>query len=399
MQQDLFGIANGQQQKKGLIISRQHKETLSKKQKEFNRLVKRIEQLRNELNQTAAMLDEGLKYYSNHIHPLELRLVALRTTGVKIFFSFYKDKKLLPKDDKKTLKEIILTGLEEIFSLSPQEPDDEIKAIFKTLNGQSFDDLKKEQFDLAKGEMEEMFEQMGVDVNFDGFNENMSEEEVARKMKEIHDNLKQQAEENEEKNASRKKTKKQQEREEREKQVEAARKKNIGTIYKQLAKIFHPDLETDDLLKLQKEELMKQLTVAYENNDLHTLLRLEMDWLKKEENNTDQLSDDKLGIYNEALREQVAEAEMEIDKLINHPRYMDLQRFEPDLLEISVKKLAREKEHLKETVMSLEEGEADLKSKDALKYVKMLIQSCKRQVNAFTDEWDSVLEELMKMRR
>ena len=42
------------------------------------------------------------------------------------------------------------------------------------------------------------------------------------------------------------------------------------------------DLEPDEELKAGKEELMKQLTVAYENNDHHALLRLELEWLQKE---------------------------------------------------------------------------------------------------------------------
>lgn len=121
-----------------------------------------------------------------------------------------------------------------------------------------------------------------------------------------------------------KKTKKQLEKEEREKLLEEARTKNISTIYKQLAKAFHPDLELDPELKLQKEELMKQLTSAYDNNDLHTLLKLELSWVQKEENNPDKLSDAKLSIYNEVLKEQVQELENEMNIQLEHPRYQAL---------------------------------------------------------------------------
>lgn len=40
-------------------------------------------------------------------------------------------------------------------------------------------------------------------------------------------------------------------------------KQNLGQIYKQLAKVIHPDLEQDEELKNEKVELMKKLTDDY----------------------------------------------------------------------------------------------------------------------------------------
>lgn len=50
---------------------------------------------------------------------------------------------------------------------------------------------------------------------------------------------------------------------------------------------------------------MQELTVAYRQNDLHTLLRLEMQWIENEGGDIDRLTEEELGVYNEVLQGQV----------------------------------------------------------------------------------------------
>ncbi len=56
------------------------------------------------------------------------------------------------------------------------------------------------------------------------------------------------------------------------------KKRNLKSLYKQLAKVLHPDLETDPESKLQKEEWMKRLTSAHALGDLRELLSIEFEW-------------------------------------------------------------------------------------------------------------------------
>ncbi len=58
---------------------------------------------------------------------------------------------------------------------------------------------------------------------------------------------------------------------------------------------------------------MKQLVVAYEKNDFHALLQLELQWIYKEENNLELLSEEKLNIYIQVLKEQEQELEKQKD--------------------------------------------------------------------------------------
>ncbi len=360
----------------GLIILKNQKNILSKQQQTFNRLVKKIEKLRLELQQLNISLNEKLDFYGKYIHPVEQQLNELNKEAAKILFRFFKNKKLWSKKERDALGQVISARLDSVFSFEKTEPDDELKEIFEAVEGISYEEAVEEDFDTMKTDMENMFEDMGFDMNFDDMHSKMTQEEMIRKAIEMQEQFKQQANEKENTHTSRKKTKKQLEKEEREKQIEEARTKNIGSIYRQLAKVFHPDLERNEEMKIQKEELMKQLTIAYDNNDLHTLLSLELAWIQKEENNPDNLTDGKLAIYNEVLKEQVTELEQEIHETLQHPKYAPLQKFSTFAFQIKSMNISNEKKKLESTVTEMSRDITILKGNErqALAEVKEIIR-------------------------
>lgn len=376
MQDNIYEKESVNRAATGLIILNNQKNVLSKHQQTFNRLVKKIEKLRIELEQLNISLNKKLNYYGKYIHPVELQLNELNKEGAKALFKFFKNKKLLSKKQRVVLSQLISSRLKAVFLFEKVEPEVELKEIFKAVEGISYEKATEEDFDMLRNEMENMFEDMGFDMNFDDMHSKMTQEEMIRKAIEMQEQMKQQASEKEKNSTPRKKTKKQLEKEEREKQIADARKKNIGSIYRQLAKIFHPDLERDEEMKIQKEELMKELTIAYNNNDLHSLLRLELAWIKKEENNPDNLTDGKLSIYNEVLKEQVTELEHEIFKTLQHPKYEPLQKFSKFANDIQTMNLAYEKNKLESMVNEMGNDIAVLKGNErqALAEVKEIIR-------------------------
>jgi hypothetical protein len=108
---------------------------------------------------------------------------------------------------------------------------------------------------------------------------------------------------------------------------EELRKRSIANIYKQLARVLHPDLERDTERQKKKVQLMQELTVAYRQNDLHTLLRLEMQWIENEGGDIERLTEEKLDVYNEILAEQVQGLEQRLRDLMFHPRYRPIVVF------------------------------------------------------------------------
>jgi len=104
----------------------------------------------------------------------------------------------------------------------------------------------------------------------------------------------------------------------------------MKSVYKQLAKVLHPDLEPDLERKLQKEEWMKRLTTAHSEGDLRDLLCIEMEWLGVEASNLASATDQKLQVYCDVLKQQITETKMETTRLVYAPEYAVTWRFRDD---------------------------------------------------------------------
>src|SRR4030067_1111704 len=303
-----------------LIIGKQTAKTLSKSQQIFNRLSQKIENLQDELQSKTKILDECLMFYGNVIHPLEQEMLILQKEVTKLLYKFYMNNKFvignLGNKKRQILKDIISVQLDNILCGDKNEPDEEIKHIYQNIFGVSYEAVAKEGFSEIINEMESMFSNMGLDVDLSDIDIKSGEEDIFRKIKEIEEKAKRHLENKQATQGVKKKTKKQLAKELQEQQIEEARNRNISSIYKQLAKVLHPDLEQDTAIKIEKESLMKQLTAAYEAHDLHMLLHLEIQWIHKENSHLETLSENKLEIYIQLLKEQIKELEEECYMLL-----------------------------------------------------------------------------------
>ncbi|GAB2711610.1 hypothetical protein GCM10011495_18610 [Hymenobacter frigidus] len=85
---------------------------------------------------------------------------------------------------------------------------------------------------------------------------------------------------------------------------------NTKTIYRQLARTHHPDLERDPEKQADKTAQMQRITEAYEADDLYTLLQL-----LAESGPTDAAADDVLARYTRALLQQQIQLKQEMNEL------------------------------------------------------------------------------------
>jgi hypothetical protein len=85
---------------------------------------------------------------------------------------------------------------------------------------------------------------------------------------------------------------------------------NTKTLYRQLVRTHHPDLERDPAAAQQKTTLMQRITEAYEANDLYTLLQL-----LSESGPAEQADDSVLARYTQALHRQQLELKQELNEL------------------------------------------------------------------------------------
>jgi hypothetical protein len=306
---------------KSLII-KGNKAQISKAQQAFNGLIKKIEKLRHAIQLHTELLDSKMMFYNTEMVKQERELLEAKKVIVKELYKAFKSK-IYKGRERSLLRSIISNHLEDV--MEEEELDDELQLIFRGVEKVDYKEMMANELEMEKGKLEEIFNMYGFDVDSDAFKSAKSKDELLKETFKMMDDFARKDEELNKEKQPRKKTKKQLEKELIEQQKEELRGKNIGRVYKQLAKMFHPDLESDPDKKLEKEELMKQLTIAYESKDLHTLLRLELEYIHKEEDNTTNLSEEKLKVYIDVLKEQVAELESELHTLPLHPQYAALR--------------------------------------------------------------------------
>lgn len=335
------------------------KSTLSTPQKTFNRLQKKITLLQHELQRVRQELDACMLFCTYHIQPLEQTVVEALQAFVKIMYGHYKNLRGLSKKERRLIKTILLDQIDHIFSfVSPHQADPEICAIVKEFEGFDCNEHATSAFNDMKEEMQEMLQNEGIDVDFSQIEATDDDEDTMRKLLEAV-NIARAAFEKE--SPIKQKTKKQLEKELKAQELETLQKKGLGTIYKQLAKAFHPDLELDPEQKVEKEKLMKSLTVAYDHGDLHTLLSLEMRWM----NRSDEHGDAQLKIYNSILKDQVETLQESIDRACLDPQYFSIQQYRMDGVSDKMRflqevhcRLNKKARHFCKVVQDLRSGES-----------------------------------------
>ncbi len=161
------------------------------------------------------------------------------------------------------------------------------------------------------------FAETGETLDMDGLNSEMGEEEI---MDYIHTKMFGHPANPD----NRKKTDQQHKRDKGDQQTAEEHSKNLTSVYRQLARMFHPDLEQDPQLKVEKEAIMKELTAAYDKGDLYTILGLELRWLQKNDGDISKMTAAKLDTYTQALKQQCHDIQMEISSVKRNPRYARL---------------------------------------------------------------------------
>ncbi len=307
---------------------------LSQRQRQFNRLVSRIESLRTEIAKKRTQLDALLAEYVARIHPLRTEESRVRRGLIRGLAVVWRKPTGLGKRQRTNLRDLLRVQFSLLDDQEFGPEDGDLVILFDELER----DAEREAEALRK-QHEKLFGEDGEDAEAEGSKEDaeeepeLNEEEILRAFAQRFAN--QDGADDVHSTAEgppppRRQTAAQKRRAQREAELAAARKHGISTIYKQLAKVLHPDLERDPSRRAEKVRLMQQLTEAHRTGDLHTLLRLELEFIHGEERRSRELGDEKLALYCDLLKEQVAELEEEKSRLTFDPQYaVVVRRFWP----------------------------------------------------------------------
>lgn len=291
-------------------------------QKTFVRLRKKVERLEDQLEIATDELNQALAYYHDKIMPIHTQANQGLIQCVKLFYAFHQAPKGLSKKERKFLKELLCCQLTNLGGRIPfKEMDPEISKIHQEVVGCGYEEALEDEFSEMRSDLTEMLQDSGLDIDLSDIRATDNQEEIIAKffqaMKDSGVGVP----------PEKKKTKKQLEKEKKAEELALLQKKGLAMIYKPLARALHPDLEQDPAAKVEKEALMKQLTHAYEEGDLHALLKIQGEWMDRHVEGHDQFafeSDAQMKVYNSILKDQIAELECQLDHLILHPRYRSI---------------------------------------------------------------------------
>lgn len=296
----------------------------TKAQKEFNRLVKKIEALEQSITEYREMLSKLHQRSAKDLQPLRKQYYEQRAQLVYRFDRAH-ESSFFKKNEKKKLAYLIQEISFELIEMGSME---ELKPIYNKYSEEGdYDTINEEANQEAAERMKDILSAFGIDLgeDFDAGDPEKMQEKLHEKMAEQQAAFEEHKREQEERRAKRPKTQKQIEREEK-KELEVRNiTKAVRTIYMDLVKAFHPDRVTDEAEKDRKTEIMQRVTEAYEKNDVLSLLRLQLEFERIDQSHIESMAEDHLKYYNKILREQTKELDEEYDNLMGQAQMISGQ--------------------------------------------------------------------------
>jgi hypothetical protein len=324
--------------------------TLTKAQKQFNTLVKKIEMLKAQL----AEWHEAVPRHSERIHreyqPLRDAFNTLRLELVSLLDRARTEKRLT-KNEIKKIRQLIPSITAELMT---EQPSDAVKALHDKYSDIGYDEQSEEVDDALKSMMGEVF---GIDV---GDDIDINDPEQLRAMLERqaqaeHERIQARAQQSDARRAKSKKTARQIDQEQQKISNAALVQKSLQEVFRKLVAALHPDRAPDDAERERRTELMQRVNVAYEKRDLLQLLELLLQIEQVGKTNISAQSDERLKHFNQLLKEQsetllraLAEAQLPF-------RYqLGLPPFAPLSVKVLVAHMEQDIRGLKSSVESLQ---------------------------------------------
>lgn len=345
-------------------IKTQNSAVLTKLQKQFNASIKKIDSLKQRIEFVKTEIEQIQVKIQADILPLERKLIDTQVKEISYLDALFQQN-IFKKRDNETLSEMILERAGEFITRVESE---ELNDIFtRHNNGVSFEEANEEANKMASETLKESFSSM-FGMNFDD-DADLSDPEKFQEY--FEQQMAADEAEYEARRANRKKTAKQIEREDKKRQEEKNLNKTSRQIYMELVKAFHPDREKDELEKERKTLLMHRITEAYEKDDLFDLLRLRLELLGTDFENS---NDESLKYYVKLLKQQVVELEDELAETTSFgqssffgPSLYD--RFGSDDYQTLETKFKKEIAQLKKIIKNEEKQAPFYKDSDQVKYL------------------------------
>jgi prefoldin subunit 5 len=277
-------------QKTSVLRIGHSKTALNKRQKEFNRLTEKIEQLDALIPELNQAYDQILERIPNDLNPLVLEYQTYRVEMVHIMDRTYSAD--LYRKIYQTKLAYLIT--ETAFDLIVNHGFENLKPLYE-----KYSDV---DFDTALAEYQEQHVKPEEDL--------IMIEESAESLIDFHEL------DEEEQFRIKEEQRLQRAREQGKLDVERQKTtRSVRKVYMDLVKAFHPDRESDEVEKIRKTDIMQQVTAAYQQNNLMELLKLQIDFERVDHDHLENLGKDQLNYYNKVLQQQIEDLEAEKEQI------------------------------------------------------------------------------------
>lgn len=285
------------------IALQRDQSNLSKGQKTFNALVRKIDASRKELALWQSVVVTYQQKVAGDFAPLLHTFRELQAAMVHNLDQAL-DGKGLTKTERRVVQDVICEVAEHLVA---DTGDAALKDIYNKHSPSDFDTEEAAAATSIKNAMEQMF-----GINLGDADALSSPEDVMAQVQEQMEKIHLQGLEEQDRRSRRKKTAKQLAREEASKAEADQTSLSIREVYRKLASALHPDREPDPQERARKTTLMQRVNQAYDKKDLLQLLELQLELEHIDAHTIAGLSEDRLKHFNKVLKEQLSELEQEI---------------------------------------------------------------------------------------
>ena len=307
MKQTSFWEMN-EQLEDGSLIKVNTQETCSKDGKNFQKKVLKIEKLQKTNEALKVTLEDIRQRLAKVMTPISDRFCDLRVQSLEILDGHMQGT-YFRTNEKKKITTLILEGADELVG---GFQDERGKPFYDKYSTISFDDQEASMMERMESMLHNIF----------GNREEDLEEPLKPPI-----------------TKSTRKTKAKTKSELHEEKIQVESK----IIYRDLMKQLHPDFEPDEAKKREKTEVTKQISIAYQENNLYALLKLRSEYLNES------LSNNELKTYTTELNKRIRE--LEVERYAIKSQYKDIydKVYSPSPGEIT-KRIHHEQEKLEEHI-------------------------------------------------
>ena len=290
------------------LVAEKSEHALSPERKKFNTLSKQIAKARKQHLNWQTQLPLFREECAHALGPVRLNYVKARR-DIAFAMGRVLDQVKLSDDMREDLTDCLIESIQILTEHSPM--DEQLKALFDKHSSVSFDEVTKAQAEMAQTFVSE-FTGQSVEEQREG-------ESIDDYLDRMHADLQEKIALEKEKHKAKKSTKKKIEQTKRDPaSEEIVAQSLLKDVFRKLVSALHPDREQDPKARVRKTELMQEVNQAYANNELLTLLQLQLEIEQIDQSDLQELATEKLRASNKLLASQLknvrAETQAELDR-------------------------------------------------------------------------------------